>query len=83
MAKFSFTYAYDVTHYADFAMEAKTEEQALDLAKAAIERGELDNVYGEPQPGEKHEQRVFSNGVLTRSEDKSLPSMQVLINKHN
>jgi hypothetical protein len=61
MPKYKMSYAYDVPHYADFVLEAATEEEAEALANKRLEAGGFNNVIGVSSGGPE-EERVFSAG---------------------
>lgn len=56
--KFVISYAYDLPHYADFTIEARNEEEALELAKKALREGRFKEVAGQPNDTVENE-RVF------------------------
>ncbi len=41
-------YAYDVPHYAQFTIQAGSEDEARAIAQAALDNGKFDDVVGEP-----------------------------------
>lgn len=56
--KFTISYAYDLPHYADFTIEARNEEEALQLAEKALREGRFKTVAGQPNDTVENE-RVF------------------------
>ena len=63
MAKFLCSYAYDVPCYADFYVEADSEEAAEKLIQEKLKSGEFSGVAGEPcweNAGDN--ERVFVSG---------------------
>ncbi len=46
--RYVISYAYEVTHYADFAVEARNMKEALRTAKAALHAGKFSDVAGQP-----------------------------------
>ena len=66
MPKFVCSYAYDISCYADFVVEAKTEKAALRQIRKALREGRFENVSADPcwENGPDNE-RVFVQGPAT------------------
>lgn len=78
MSLWNLSYAYDVPHYADFVVEAETEEQAEAIAKAALEAGRFSAVSGDACYDNLCNERVFTSGPAT---DSTNSTMEALIDK--
>lgn len=66
MPKFDCSYAHDISCYADFVVEAKSEKAALRIIKKALREGKFKDVEATPcwENGSANE-RVFVQGVAT------------------
>jgi len=64
MKRFIVTFAYDVPHYLDFAVEAESAETAEAIARAKLEAGELDRInhLAKASYEDQSEERIFSHG---------------------
>jgi hypothetical protein len=73
MPKFLCSYAYDVPCYADFYVEADTEEAAEKLIQEKLESGAFSGVAGNPcweNAGDN--ERVFVSGEARERDDPGL-----------
>jgi hypothetical protein len=66
MSKYVCSYAHDISCYADFVVEAKSEMAALRLIRKALREGRFENVDASPcwENGSTNE-RLFVQGVAT------------------
>jgi hypothetical protein len=64
--KFVISYAYDVPNFADFLVDAKDENEALEKAQQALSSGRFAGVKGQPDDS-IGEERVF---VLRASKER-------------
>ncbi len=76
--RWSVSYAYDIPHYADFTIDAPTEDAALAFAVAALDAGKLRDILGDPDHESDTDHRVFVQSE-TDPEDDSIPTMEALI----
>jgi hypothetical protein len=71
--KFVISYSYDVPHYADFIVDAKDKNEALEKAKAAFLSGKFDTVCCQPDDSVDNE-HVFVHRTANQW-DECLPSI--------
>jgi hypothetical protein len=79
MPKFFCSYAYDVPCYADFHVEAESEDAAQKLIQEKLESGAFSGVSGSPfweNAGEN--ERVFVSGEVSH-EDNPIVSLDELL----
>ena len=79
MPKFLCSYAYDVPCYADFYVEADTEEAAEKLIQEKFEAGAFSGVVGKPcweNAGEN--ERVFVSGEAAKDDDPGVSLDELL-----
>ena len=79
MPKFLCSYAYDVPCYADFYVEADTEEAAAQLIQEKFEAGAFSGVVGKPcweNAGEN--ERVFVSGEAAKDDDPGVSLDELL-----
>lgn len=63
MPKFNCSYAYDIACYADFVVEAATEQAALREIRRALRQGRFENVTADPWwENRPDRERVFVQG---------------------
>ena len=62
MPKFNCSYAYCVSCYADFTVEAENEEEAEKIIERALENGCFASVSGDPSWEDTDQERVFVSG---------------------
>lgn len=70
--KYIVSYAYDVPHYADFRVNARSRKEALRKAKQALRAGRFGDVVGQPDDTQKGE-RVFVLRLYEESDDLLQP----------
>jgi len=61
------SYAYDVPHYADFAVRAKNEREAKRIIEKALKDKKFDLVTGNAFYDELSDQRVFVSGPVSNA----------------
>lgn len=73
LPRWSLSYAFDVSHYADFTIAAATEDDAEEIARALIKGGKLGEIMdGHAHifwDGNKTNERVFSTGAAMSEEN--------------
>ena len=60
--RFNCSYAYDISCYADFTVEAKDADEANAIIQNALEDGRFSSVAGEPSWDDTSNDRVFVSG---------------------
>lgn len=79
MPKYLMTYAYDVPHYADFIVEARTRGQALDKAEKQMRAGKFRGVEGTAYSGQADNHRIVLRDESPREGSGDDPTMEELI----
>jgi hypothetical protein len=77
--KYFMSYAYDIPFYADFVVEAESEEAAEAIAEQALKDGKFSNVSGTPFYDNLDNERVFSSGVATEDQAVREDSLEELL----
>ena len=78
MPKYLCSYAHDVPCYADFYVEAKSEEAAEKLIQERLESGAFSGVSGNPCWENAGNDRVFVSGEAAEDDDLSVSLNELL-----
>jgi hypothetical protein len=84
MPRFLCSYAYDVPCYADFYVEAESEEAAQKLIQEKLEAGAFSGVVGSPfweNAGEN--ERVFVSSDAAEDDDVGVSLEELLVGSEN
>ena len=83
MPKYKCSYAYDVPHYQDFIVEAKSIAEAQKIMDAALKVGRFENVTGEACYDNLTNERAFVSEKLAPSEVAYDDTMENVIKAAN